>query len=1066
MKKNLLVSFALMLLAFSGWAQRSVSGTVLDEGGLPLPGATVIEKGTSNGVSTDFDGNFTIEVAEDAVIEVSFIGYTSIELSASSDDFNLTLSPGNELEEVIVTTGYSTIRRKSFTGSAKIVTSENIATKNVTNITQALAGEVAGVQVVNTSGQPGTNSSIQIRGTGSVNGNTAPLIILDGVPYEGSLNAINPQDIESSTALKDASATAIYGARGANGVIVINTRKGSASKSRISVQMRTGRNMDLLPRYDYIQSPEEYIGYLWEGQYNKAALNGSATPAADANANLFGNQGISAAYNLWNTTDISQLIDPQTRTVRAGAERRYDPENWANYAFQDASRQEVNLNMSGGSDTTTYYTSIGYIEDVGYSINSDFKRYSARLNVSSRPKEWLQTNARLGYSYQVTNNGGQSSDSGSVFWVTTNVPSIYPLFMRDAEGNLVEDPYYGGSRYDYSDEAGYARGFAPLTNAIADAQLGVRETIGHNFNANIELNVDLMEGLKLENRFGMQYTMNNRDFINEPFYSSSKGQGGLVSKTKNQYLNYTVFNGLRYNTAFGDSNLEVLVAHEATAWERNYMNASMYKLVEPFGREFRNAVISNPPDSYTQDYTLESYFGRAQYSIQDKYFIDVTARRDGSSRFINEKWGDFGSVGFSWSLSDEAFFQNQNFFSSLKLRTSYGLLGEQRVGYYPGYDLFNVTNLNDNISLSFASKGNPDLTWESSKQFGLGLDFSVGTFLSASIDYFNKSTDDLIFDRRVGPSVGYASIQVNDGALENNGLEFDLNFHLLDKEDFKLDLRIIGASIANELTRMPIDPATGEEKLINDTGYFAQAKGRSLRDFYLREWAGVNPDNGAAQWVVNYVDDNSNGEFDSGEEIQSLYDYKINNPDAVIAEGITEVYTESTKKFVDKSSYPAISGSFSLNAEYKDFDLTALFLYSLGGYGYDFAYSRLMNNVRQNADSNLHKDIADRWQNPGDQTDVPRLDLNTQINQAERSTRFLTSTDYLSLSSLRLGYNIPAEEFGDSGISSVRLFLTGDNLLMFSKRKGYNPTTALTGNTDWYTYNPLSTITLGANINF
>ena len=1066
MKKHLLLSFAFMLLALSGWAQRNISGTVLDEGGLPLPGATVIEKGTSNGVSTDFDGNFSIEVAEDAVIEVSFIGYTTLEVSANSDDFNITLVPGNELEEVIVTTGYSTIRKKSFTGSAKIVTAENIATKNVTNITQALAGEVAGVQVVNTSGQPGTNSTIQIRGTGSVNGNTSPLIILDGVPYEGSLNAINPQDIESSTALKDASATAIYGSRGANGVIVINTRKGSARKSSISVQLRTGKNMDLLPRYDVIKSPEEYIGYLWEGQYNKAALNGSTTPAADANANLFGPQGISEAYNLWNTTDISQLIDPQTRTAREGVTRRYDPENWANYAFQDASRQEVNLNMSGGSDTTTYYTSLGYIEDVGYSINSDFKRYSARLNVSSRPKDWLQTNARLGYSYQVTNNGGQSSDSGSVFWVTQNVPAIYPLFLRDSDGNLVEDPYYGGYRYDYSDEQGYSRGFAPLTNAIGDARLGIRETIGHNFNANIELNIDLMEGLKFENRFGMQYTMNNRDYINEPFYSSSKGQGGYISKSKNQYLNYTLFNGLRYNTSFGDQNLEVLVAHEATSWERNYMNASMFKLVEPFGREFSNAVISNPPNSYTEDYTLESYFGRAAYSIQDKYFIDITARRDGSSRFLNNKWGDFGSIGLSWSISDEDFFRGQNFFSSLKLRTSYGQLGEQRVGYYTGYNLFNVSNLNDNISLSFASKGNPDLTWETSEQIGVGLDFSIGTFMSASVDYFNKTVDDLIFSRRVGPSVGYASITVNDGALVNNGLEFDLNFHLMDKEDFKLDLRVIGASINNELTRMPIDPATGEEKLINDTGYFAQAKGRSLRDFYIREWAGVNPDNGAGQWSVSYVDDNSNGEFDSGEEIQSLYDYTINNPDAVIAEGVTEIYSEATKKFIDKSAYPALSGSFSLNAEYKDFDLTALFLYSLGGYGYDFAYGTLMNNVRQNADSNLHKDIVNRWQNPGDRTDVPRLDMNTQVQQASTSTRFLTSTDYLSLSSLRIGYNIPAEEFGNSGISSVRLFLTGDNLFMMSKRQGYNPTVQLTGGTSRYTYNPLSTITLGANINF
>ena len=246
-----------------------VAGTVLDDGGLPLPGATVIEKGTSNGVSTDFDGNFSIEVAEDAVLEISFIGYGTVEVSASADDFNITLIPGNELEEVIVTTGYTTLRNKSFTGSAKIVTAENIATKNVTNITQALAGEAAGIQVVNSTGQPGSASTIQIRGIGSVNGNTSPLIVLDGVAFNGSINSINPQDIETTTVLKDASATAIYGSRGANGVIVITTRKGSAERSRISVQMRTGRNMDLLPRYDYIQSPEEYIGYLGKDSTTK-----------------------------------------------------------------------------------------------------------------------------------------------------------------------------------------------------------------------------------------------------------------------------------------------------------------------------------------------------------------------------------------------------------------------------------------------------------------------------------------------------------------------------------------------------------------------------------------------------------------------------------------------------------------------------------------------------------------------------------------------------------------------------------------------------------------------------
>ena len=450
------------------------------------------------------------------------------------------------MDEVIVTTGYTTLRNKSFTGSAKIVTAENIATKNVTNITQALAGEAAGIQVVNSTGQPGSASTIQIRGIGSVNGNTSPLIVLDGIAFNGSINSINPQDIETTTVLKDASATAIYGSRGANGVIVITTRKGSAERSNVSVQVRTGKNMQFIPMYPTLDNPEDFISVMWDGQYQRAIANGSADAVADANANLFGPLGISPAYNMWNVADGGELIDPSTKTVRPGVTRRYTPERWGDYAFQDASRQEVNVNMSGGSGTTTYYSSLGFVDDIGYSVNSDFSRYSARLNVSSKPKDWLTTNTRLGYSYQETNNNGQDNSSSSVFWLSQNIPSIYPLFFRDSDGNRVEDPIYGGYKYDYSDEPGYSRGFSPLTNSIADANLGIDETIAHNFNGNFEINIDLAEGLVFKNTFGLQYTMNNYDGVQEPFYSSTKGQGGSIQKIKNQYLNYQLFNGLTY----------------------------------------------------------------------------------------------------------------------------------------------------------------------------------------------------------------------------------------------------------------------------------------------------------------------------------------------------------------------------------------------------------------------------------------------------------------------------------------------------------------------------------------
>ena len=1073
MKNFLLGSFVLLLIFSFGESlaqQRTVSGKVTAvEDGSVLPGVNVVVKGTTNGTVTDIDGNYSVNVgSEGATLVFSFIGLISEEVeigTRSTIDVQMSQDV-KQLSEVVVV-GYGTTTKQSFAGSMKEVDSDLIQRKSVANVSQALAGEVSGVRIVNTSGQPGTTATVRIRGIGSVNGNSDPLYVLDGVPYYGSINAINPADIESVTVLKDATATAIYGSRGANGVILVNTKKGKAGKGFIEVNAKYGQNMNLLPRYETISSPEEYIGLSWEALYNKGVLLGAADPEAYANSNLFSRNGINTKYNMWNVADGSELIDPTTGAVRPGVTRKYDPEDWEDYAFQNSDRKEGNIRIGGGDQKVNYFTSFGYLKDIGYSINSDYERYSARLNLNHQVKEWLSGGLNIGYSRSETNNGGQSDDSGSIFWFVDNIPSIYPLFLRDDDGNTIPDPYYGGNVYDYGD----GRGFAGLTNSISDASITVQNRVSHDLNGNASLNVDIIDGLRFESRYGWQYYNSSYDQLESPYYgpSATASANGSIYKTKTEIFNYNFTNLLRYNKEFGDHGLELIAAHENSKWDRKFLTGYKQQLLDPFGNvEFDNAVVNQSSTSYAQGYSIESYFGQANYNFKNTYYLTGSIRRDGSSRFVKDKWGTFGAVGMAWVLSNESFLQGQKVFDFLKLKTSYGITGDQAgVGYYPGTDLYSIGIIAGTPTTAFDTRGNPDLTWETAKMFQAGLEFSLGKYLDGSFDYYNKLTDNLIFDRRVPPSLGYAIIKVNDGKLRNSGLEFDLTGHLIKNEDFYLDLRVNGEILNNKLLNNPIDPATGQEKIIQQDGNYGRQAGHSIYDYYMREWAGVDPANGEGLWNVYYEDLNSNGAYDSGEEVGDLETYKDENPNAVLDMTTTSTYSRATQSFVGKSAIPDVRGALNLSAGYKNFDLTVLFLYSLGGYAYDNTYAGLMDND-QVGGNNWHVDIRDRWQQEGDVTDVPRLSSDfgndSQVNSV--STRFLTKADYFTLSNVRLGYTIPTAVTKRIGVNSFNVFIAGDNLFLLSKRDGFNPTTSITGASSTYTYSPLSTLTVGANIKF
>lgn len=1072
-KLNGILTLLLVLVVQLAFAQqKEITGTVVDDQGLPLPGVNVLVKGTTTGVQTDFSGEYVISAAPQDVLVFSYVGFRTVErpVGAATTISVTLMTDAAELEEVVVV-GYGTATRQSFAGTATTIKAENIEAKSFSNVSQALAGEVAGVNIINTSGQPGTTSTIRIRGFGSVNGNRAPLFVVDGVPFSGSLNSINPADIASTTVLKDATATAIYGSRGANGVVLITTKKGSTTgESFIEVDVKTGVNDQVIPRYDVIRSPETYIGLVWEGIYNRGRINNVADPVAYANERLFSDNYVPAGYNLWNAT-AAELIDPETRMVREGVTRRYTPESYIDAAFDAAIRTEANVRFGGGDDKTSYFTSIGYLNDNGYSINTGYDRYTTRLNVQSQVKEWLSVGANIGYAYSESLNNGQTVGSENVFEFADKTAPIFGVFLRDDEGNLVEDPIFGGFQYDYGSFSGFrTRPQSDGLNPIASALYDFNGTDRNELNGNFSLDIDFTENLRFETRFGAQYAMNRFTSADNMFYGGSQGEGGRLFKADTETLTLNFLQLLRYDNQFGDHSLEVLAAHESNDFERNYNSAAKTRGVAQGIYEFNNYVVAvSPPTGYNEGRSIESYFGQINYDFNDRYYLTGSVRRDGSSRFVNEKWGTFGSVGAAWVVTNEDFFGARNLFSFLKLKASYGITGDEAgVGFYSGYDTFDVNNLNDAISLSARGNGNPNLTWETSKMFQVGTEFSLGTWFDATLDYYVKNTTDQIFNRRVGPSQGIAVITVNDGDLRNTGFEFNLTGHLIQTTDFNLDLNINGEVLTNEITAMPLDPSTGEERILDPSNSpFAWSKGSSIFDIYVREYAGVDPSNGAPLWYRYFDDVNGNGVFDNGDvSIESMVPYLAENPNATVERTVTDTYSQATDKYIGKDAIPDVRGGIRIGGNFKGFNFSTQFVYSIGGYAIDFQYAELMSDRFGAVGNNFHSDILSRWQRPGDITDVPALTDNRFVNATSLSDRFVTSTDYLALNNALVGYTFSDKVLGDSGIDFVNIFVSGDNLFVKTAREGFLPNTSESGNSGRRLYAPLTTVTAGVRVKF
>ncbi len=1089
--KKLYIFLSMCLLSLCVIAQTHVDGIVVDESGEAIIGATVAVTGsTTIGTVTDYDGEFELDVPDDAkTLTVSYIGRQTQQV-AIKKHLRITLKEATETLEEVVAVAYGTVTKGSFTGKVTQVNAEDIEKKSPTEITKALAGEAAGVQVVNTSGQPGTNASIRIRGIGSVNAGTAPLYVVDGVPYSGDISAIDPSDIASTTILKDATATSLYGSRGANGVILITTKKGTTGEEgKIDVDFKYGANMHLLPMYDVIETPEEYLEMCWQGIYNNLA--GSYTKIdklhQNVNAQLFSSKGIAAYYNIWDAAG-SALIDGYTGKIRPNITRKEAFQNiqsWKSAIFRVGQKMDASIKISGGTEKTTYYTSFGYLKDEGYYIGSDYQRFTVRSNIEHQAKKWLKGGLNLAYTYSVMNAAGQDSNMNNGFAYVNGIPPIYPVYLYNPDGSIMTDPRTGSKAYDYGLHEGYGRGFGSGINPAGSLRYDRLKQKQHQVAGTAYFEIKFYKDLKFTANLGLQYLGIHTAELTNKYYGDAAGIGRIYNQ-QNNYLSLTANQLLEYNKDIDVHTIRAFAGHETNFVISSSMVGGKSHIADPNGLELGNGVQMSSITSATVSEAIESYFASFTYEYDRRYHVMANYRADGSSKFRKgRRWGHFGSVGFGWSMSNEQFLSDQDWFKDAKLRASWGMMGNQDVGMNLFEDQYSIENMGGEVSYVWGYKGNPDLTWERSQIFDLGLEFSINKYLEAEIDYFYKYTDNMLFPLYVAPSRGYTYMYNNGGAMENQGLEFEFKIHAVDKRNVKLDIRLNGAHYANKVKKLPKALDTEESsEMIENGGLIV---GKSLYDYQMYEYAGVDPEEGTAQYKAYYDADmgnfseNSNneatakiarGETTGDNFISDVYMYQKEHPNANIQETVTGSTSYAGYNFVGKSAIPALDGGFGFDLEVYGVSLSASFSYRIGGYGYDYQYQRLMHSDLAGS-YNWHKDMRGAWQkdpatgeviNPN--SNIPRLSNGTDTYANASSTRWLVSNSYLSLNNVRLGYKFPKKLIQKIKLNILELYVSGDNLAIITARKGYNPMTSFAGMSNDYQYTPLSTVMGGIKFQF
>ena len=1037
---KLIISLLASLTATVAMAQEiNVSGTVIDySNGEPVPYASVHLEGTMTGTSTDGDGNYSIRLPHGGNLVFSSIGYITVkEAVNASMVLNIVMEPDTEhLEETIVV-AYGTATKSSFTGSASMIGAETIESRVSTDVTAALAGTTPGVQIISSSGDPAAGGgTIRIRGIGSMSASNAPLYIVDGMPYDGSIADINPADVESMSILKDASASAIYGARGANGVVLITTKRASGSSdSKIRFDAKWGSNSRLIPQYDVITDPAQYYETHYRMMYNSQVYAGKSPSEAYAyaDANLFNHNNGGLGYQVYTIPAGEKFIgedfklNPSAVLGYSDGEYYYIPDDWYGLTFSDSFRQEYNLSVSGAKDKLNYYGSIGYLNDGGIVSNSDYQRYTARINVDYQAKPWMKVTSSMSYAHSDSQTASYSSSYGSssnIFYVTNMMGPIYPLYVRDASGQIMTEN--GMKVYD-SNQTNFIRP-AFVGNAVRDNEVNRKKTYTDFITGKWGVTLTPVQGLSLSANIGLTNDNSRYNALYSRFGSQSSTDGlAYVSHDRtfavnNQYL-------AEYKTDFGGSghNLNVLAGYEMYKLKEQFLEGQNDHLFNPLVGELGNAdgVSSRQTSSYSADYMTQGFLARVQYEYGNRYFASASYRRDGSSRFApGHRWGNFGSVGAAWLISNEGFMSGAGWISMLKIKASYGVQGNDDLypgsnyarKFYPYADNYthSYNETTGEYSTDLAYKGNEDLTWESSHSFNAGVDFEFfGSRLNGSAEYFSRKTVDLLYSKDVPLSAGNPTgyYPVNVGSIVNNGFELTLEGILINTSEMQWSLNMNLSHYRNKI--LSLDPSVSEEGIKG--GNYIYKIGGSLYEAYMRKYAGVNPENGKAQWYRKVLD----------------------------KDGAWTGESEITETFADASQYelgsvlPKLYGGFGTTFKAYGFDLSAQFSFQLGGRYYDGTYQALMH-TSSGIGTAWHKDVLDSWSETNKDSDIPRLDGDTSVGQTAVSN-YLISSNYLSVNNITLGYTFPESVTSYLKISGLRIYVSGDNLAVKSARKGVDP---------------------------
>lgn len=1056
MKKCLLFLSVLFIAIGQVWAQsQTISGTVLnaadDE---PVIGASVQVKGTSRGTITDVNGMFSIEAEATDVLVVSFIGMGSQEVAAT-DGIVVTLSENTKQLDEVMVVAFGTATKKSFTGAASVVKAEEISKRQTSNVTDALAGQVAGVQGLSTSGQPGTTSTIRIRGIGSMASSNAPLYVIDGIPAnDDAVSTLSNADIESVTVLKDAASNALYGARGANGVILITTKRGSTRDAQIKIDAKWGTNRRGVPSYDVMTDPGMYYENFYQALYAAYGSHDAANKyLLDANNGGLGYQvyTIPAGERLIGTN--GKLNPNATPGYVNALGYTLQADNWYNELFNSNNlRQEYNLSVSGSTDKLTYFASGSYLDDSGIIENSGFRRATGRVNVDYQAKKWLKIGTNMSYSHADMMYPGEDEygaySSGNLFYVTNNIAPIYPLYIRDADGKILKDAN-GYTMYDYGDAKvnGETRAFMNQSNPASAIALDKSIYKKDIFTGKWFIQLEPYKGLKFTANLGVHYGGVRFQQTANPFYGQFAASGGYayVSSSRNvgidqQYL-------ATYANKFGEHNVDVLVGYENFRRIMSSQSGTKQKLFNPDIAEISNAILSPDASSSTDTYFTQGILVQAKYDYASRYYFSASYRRDASSRFAKGKqWGNFWSVGVAWDIKGEQFMSGVDQVDLLKLKVSYGSQGNDALltqdgyaNYHPWADQYVISENNGEFATTLSYKGNKDISWETSYNFNAGIDFAFfGERLSGTIEGWRRRTEDMLYYRPVPASLGYSYLPVNIGSVSNAGMDIELHGDLVKTRNVTWSVYANLTFFKNKILKL--SPELNGQWI---DGTYIYKEGEGMYNRYLKSYAGVDQATGKSLWYMDRTDAEGN---------------------VLVKDTVTSNFTAATS-YMTGDVLPKVYGGFGTELKVYGVDLSCAFNYQAGGRIFDAGYQRLMHaGSSSDAGHNWHMDILKAWTPENPNSNIPALNSNDTYANGT-SDRWLISSNYVSLQNITLGYTFPAKLTKKAHIEKIRVYAVADNVALWSARKGMDPRQSNTTSNSYY-YSPMRSISGGLSITF